>query len=289
VKLSFINEADVSRRSFLKFLGSAAGAAMGSPLEKIGEFMPKSGRVISISGGSTKFSPFSPTPFSQFVDYAAKNLKLLSKLVPGVQIKMPNDVTDSAYLSFNTIADYDDIDDILSRAKALGGKITSSSGVSGPHEFWTIELPGEQAFLIRDFSKFPKTFISKAVEQYTNRDRPVADIVKDLWEYYPPEETAKHELFQLDQKGVEYLKSRGYKHDELKQEFEISKRTQKERIEHYKRRRAEQEAKDSVEEIKPGDAHLEREVGYERQNISSRPAQALGPFESRLRTALTKI
>jgi hypothetical protein len=310
VRLSLIYEADMSRRDFLKLIGKAGAAAMGSPLQSLEPL------INLVSRSTFTSSELEDELWRRIQPWKAASAYPASKINPEISNKMLKGFLahkTKEYLDSNRPASlYYGIDYLravertdkkgifTNLASNLQDKMVQSAGpeaivkamllpgktmikyrhsdVEGNFDYWIKWVDSVWDKHLEMLSQVVST--SPTMRSFMAQHGMSALDIKRLAQ----NKDASFEFFEklnaLSSEDVSTLKNA---REGLKQKAKLEKETSK----------TAKEVETPVDELMPNSAHLEREVGYEKQGQfdpqSSRPAQALGPFESRLKDVLRSI
>jgi hypothetical protein len=275
MKLSLLYEAGMSRREFLGFLGKAGAAAVGAPLGKLD--LSALGDPSKLLGkAAKKYMILSPTyshygygrgaPNPSLADMIVSVENAFSTLVNLTGSKMIKPLGDYDY-EFGTLIDEKQFKEISAQYAPIRGDPAYDPT---EHMWWFedgisvyevgAEASGYGDDLLDVWGKSSTPTVTNPVEQwvkeYAGYDMP--NLIQG------PEDVA-----ELEKRGL-----KEYVPDQVQGELENAIENVRDEEEHERRK-----------SNYPG-----REAGYEKEHMfdprSSRPASALGPFESRLREIL---
>lgn len=327
MKLSLIYEAEMSRRGFLKMLGKAAVAASSGPdvlgfLGNLPNLPSHYMRFISayrnanisdesiqeaitnaLNGHEVKFVHSIKKMVPEPLYWAGKyqyTIEVPKYIDHEIDPKIVKGFILDKTLKNNDLSNWIGGENIGSVNKVLDGLLGEVFdivvGRIGPkkviqqlmanHNFDTAMYGVHE---IMDLSKVFKNFMSKigiTGEKWESlRNNLDSDLLEKL-DFIDPEKikAEKLKIQQRKQHAKELAEKRKKAMEEWHRNMEEYAQKEKERIEKERIRKA----REKLQSKKSG-----REVGYKRQThfdpISNRLAQALGPFESKLKNALAKI
>lgn len=285
-QLMLLKESGMNRRDFLKFMGKAAGAAAGAPLGNPLEIISKATDFsANKSENVIKFSMFFPEPIQMSTDgpgplsaafsNVIEGFNFLKAILGGNFAKGGEEIGGDFILSYRFNLKSGELGRFLERAKMAGLKVKHND--RSEWNTWILSDP-EGSFRIYG----SKAGISDSYERPSN---PIYDYWKALRKWI----TDKNVI--IDPKAEEMLEQVGFNPEIEKRK--LLERSLEEKQKELQQKEREQKARQEEAEEEVRGREMDREVGHERRGvldpIASRPVQALGPFESRLREQLLSI
>jgi hypothetical protein len=291
VKLSLLNEADMSRRDFLGFLGKGAAAAAGAPLDKVSQYaLPALQKLTGKPGKSLvelhpRFSGMyqGEGTLKNDLQELVKTWNIFKRITGAKEIFI-QDL--NPYGAFHFRAEIDrNIDDLTQNWNMLNIPDYEERHEMANRENWphmTAAYSDE-----KDWFKNLSYGVLRATGHITQGASHGAETANSMTEAVKAFAELVFNEYDIqffnpdyfDQEGLEVLKNNGINTDKLLERHHEAYTSHEQSLQRDKERR-EARARRLKDRSQP------REVGYEKQGQfdpqSSRPAQALGPFESRL-------